>query len=62
MKAKDLKLTEIYHVDCEFEGKRLVDDVTVLVLPENNRKKLVFCYCKKLRANIFLPIRELKTV
>jgi hypothetical protein len=47
-----------YHIDMEFEGERLVDDVTVIEEPGKSKKVLV--ESPRLMANILIPLKELK--
>ena len=48
-----------YHYDDEFEGERLVDDVTLLEKPKRGERK-VLVYSPHLRANILLWKNRLK--
>ena len=47
-----------YHIDTDFEGERLVDNVTILEKPKKHAKK-VFVYSPHLRANIYVRIADL---
>lgn len=46
-----------YHIDCEFEGERLVDDVQLM---KDVNKGKVICYSPKLRAIIIINKKELR--
>jgi hypothetical protein len=57
MKGGKLKQGQKFHVDTDFEGERLVDDI---VVEESRKGKEVLVYSPRLRAYIFLPKKELK--
>jgi len=49
----------VYHVDVDFEGERLVDDVSLLEDADKRRRK-VLVHSPKLRADILVFKRDLK--
>lgn len=49
-----------FHIDTDFEGRRLVDNVEIYSKPQKKDRK-VLIYSPYLRANILLPKKELKT-
>lgn len=53
-----------YHIDCnnvkQYENERIVDDVTVITVTP--RSPLVLVYSPKLRADILVRRKELKTI
>jgi hypothetical protein len=56
-----MKIGTPYNIDCEFEGERLTDEIRILVVPTKKQRK-VLVYSPKLRANILIWRKELKTV
>ena len=59
------RLADTFHVDTylvkQYEDTRVVDDVTVLSAPSAKAKQ-VLCYSPYLRANVLIPIGELKKI
>jgi hypothetical protein len=53
-----------YHIDCsnvkQYENERIVDDVTVIEVKP--RSPLVLVYSPKLRANVLVRRKELKSI
>jgi len=58
-KGGEIKEGQSYHIDIEFEGERLVDDVTIIESPQKTDKK-VLVNSPSLQANILVNKSELK--
>ena len=59
IKQKKFRAGKKFHIDVDFEGERLVDDVTVFETPTKFQKK-VLVESPRLRANIIIFKKELK--
>jgi hypothetical protein len=59
---KEIKVGDIFHVDTDFEGKRLVDDVKVGYKPSNKYDKKILVYSPHLRANILVRKSDMRRV